>query len=256
MNFESQVSHPSEEAIEIVTRCAKLLSPDDHALSRWHNAFISNHKERIALDLDLTKEHIVKNSAVLEVGSVPLLFTAALSQCNYNVTGCDIAPERYATTIKKIGIDVVKCDIETEELPFDKNSFDAIIFNELFEHLRINPIFTLSEVLRIMKPGAILTLSSPNLRSLTGIINFLFRNRAFSCCGNMYAEYQKLEKLGHMGHVREYTTKEVIEFLQSVGFVVTKVIYKGRLKNKSQQFVIQLFPNLSPFVSYIATKPR
>jgi hypothetical protein len=31
------------------------------------------------------------------------------------------------------------CDIETQKLSFADDSFDAVVFNELFEHLRINP---------------------------------------------------------------------------------------------------------------------
>jgi len=255
MEFERQAFYPSEESLRTIEDCANKLAPEDEDLSEWHNSYIKYHKLRVALDLDIAKEEVTQNANVLEFGSIPLLFTAALSQSNYNVTGCDIAPERYAETLDKIEINVVKCNIETEKLPFDDNSFDAIVFNELFEHLRINPIFTLTEVLRIMKPGATMMLSSPNLRSIAGITNFIFRNRAYSCSGNTYAEYQKLEKLGHMGHVREYTTKEVTEFLENVGFTVTKIIYRGRFKTRLRQMIIKIFPSLSPFVSYIATKP-
>ena len=255
MNFERQTFCPSEESLKTVQNSANTLTPEDPSLLGWHNSYVSHSKLRLALDLDIVKELVALDSNVLECGSVPLVFTSALFQSNYNVTGCDIAPDRYESTIKKIGLNVVKCNIETERLPFDDNSFDAIVFNELFEHLRINPIFTLSEVLRVMKPGAILMLSSPNLRSLAGIINFLVRNKAYSCSANTYAQYQKLEKLGHMGHVREYTTKEVNEFLEQVGFTVTKIIYRGRFKTTLRQLIIRFFPNLSPFVSYIAKKP-
>jgi len=255
MNFESQSFFPSEKSLKTIEDCAKSLSPERNNLSEWHDSYVSNHKLRIALDLDIAKEKVTQGSSILEFGSVPLLFTTALSASNYNVTGIDVAPERYKSTIDKIGIEVIKCDIETETLPFADNSFDAVVFNELFEHLRINPVFTLSEVLRIMKPGGTMMLSSPNLRSLNGVFNFLVRNRAYSCSGNTYAEYQKLEKLGHMGHVREYTTKEVIEFLENSGFIVTEVIYRGRFGSNLKQIVAKLFPSLRPFASYVAKKP-
>lgn len=186
---------------------------------------------------------------------MPLLLTAALSASDYAVTGVDIAPERYRAAIGRMGITVIKCDIEKETLPFDDDAFDAVVFNELFEHLRINPVFTLSEVRRVMKPGGIMMLSSPNLRSLDGIRNFIFRNRAYSCAGNLYAEYRKLETLGHMGHVREYTTTEVIDFLTNVGFEVTKVIYRGRFNSIAKRLLAASIPSLRPFVSYVSTKP-
>lgn len=253
MIYMREAFYPSQESLKTIDDCAKEIAPADPVLSKWHNTYLLNHKSRIASDLDIAKDYVIKSSRILECGSVPLIFTTALSHCNFNVTGCDIAPERYADTIDKVGLSIVKCDIETEQLPFEDGTFDAVVFNELFEHLRINPIFTLLEVRRIMKPGAILMLSSPNLRSLAGIINFLLKNKAYSCSGNTYVEYLKLERLGHMGHVREYTTTEVIEFLENIGFKVTTVIYRGRFNRRLRQIIIRAFPSLSPFVSYIAT---
>jgi SAM-dependent methyltransferase len=255
MKSEREAFFASAESLKTIDAQASLLCPEEPTLLTWHNSYVSTHRGRLALDLDIVKGQVGQNANILEFGSIPLLFTVALSRSNYKVTGCDIAPERYASTISKIGIDVVKCNIEVEKLPFQDNSFDAVVFNELFEHLRINPIFTLSEVFRIMKPKASLILSSPNLRSLNGIYNFLIRNKAHSCCGDIYTEYQKLEKLGHMGHVREYTTREVIEFLENIGFLVTKVIYRGQY-NSFGKLIIRSLPSLSPYVSYIAYKPE
>lgn len=246
---------PSASALQTIDECARALAPQSTELSAWHQSYLSNHRLRIAHDLDIITDAIPKSKSVVEFGSIPLVLTAALKSCGYQVTGCDIAPERYASTVAAMGLNVVKCNIETQELPFADKSFDAVIFNELFEHLRINPVFTLTEVLRIMKPNGILTLSTPNLRSLEGIRNFLLRDRAYSCTSSIYDEYKKLETIGHMGHVREYTRTEVVEFLQTVGFEVTAIVYRGDYRNPLKRTLIGLMPGLSPFVSYIATKP-
>jgi SAM-dependent methyltransferase len=238
----------------LVEECAVQLAPDTQSLATWHRTYVSNHATRLAFDLDIAREFAAQRGRVLEAGSIPLLFTAAMSRCGYDITGCDIAPERYSSAIHRLGLKVVKCNIETDPLPFDGNSFEAIVFNEIFEHLRINPIFTMTEVLRVMKPGAILMLSSPNLRSLDGIVNFLFRNECYSCCSDPYDEYHKLQDLGHMGHVREYTTKEVTHFLEKVGFRVTNIVYRGWLNSRMKRSVTRLVPSLRPFVSYIACK--
>jgi len=92
---ERQAFSPSAESLKTIEDCADDLSPKEQALSEWHNTYVSNHKERIALDLDLTKEQVKQKAKVLEIGSIPLLFTTALSRSNYDVTGCDIAPDRY-----------------------------------------------------------------------------------------------------------------------------------------------------------------
>jgi hypothetical protein len=39
-------------------------------------------------------------------------------------------------------------------------------------------------------------------------------------------EFGKLRRLGHMGHVREYSAREVVRFVQACGFVVQSVDYR------------------------------
>lgn len=247
--------NPSASALRVIETCARELVPKDAALLSWHKDYLDNHKIRLAHDLDIIEREIPKSNRILEMGSIPLVLTAALKQYGYEVAGCDIAPERYSSAIQSTGLNVAKCNIETETLPFADNSFDAVVFNELFEHLRINPIFTLSEVLRIMKPNGILTLSTPNLKSLDGIRNFLLRDRAYSCSANLHAEYTKLATIGHMGHVREYTPTEIVEFLQTIGFEVTAIIYRGEYMRRWKRVLLNLIPRFSPFVSYVARKP-
>jgi SAM-dependent methyltransferase len=247
--------NPSASALRVIETCARELVPKDAALLAWHEDYLHNHKARLAHDLDIIDREIPRSNRILEFGSIPLVLTAALKQYGYEVVGCDIAPERYSSTIRSTGLNVTKCNIETETLPFADDSFDAVVFNELFEHLRINPIFTLSEVLRIMKPNGILTLSTPNLKSLDGIRNFLVNDRAYSCSANIHAEYSKLATIGHMGHVREYTPSEVVEFLQSLGFEVTAIIYRGDYARPWKRALLKLIPRFSPFVSYMAKKP-
>lgn len=243
-------------SLELVAASARDIVPDDPRLAEWHQIYVEHHSARIALDLDLVRAAVPAGASILEFGSIPLLLTGALARAGYDVRGTDIEPGRYATAILRLGITVAKCDVERERLPFDDAGFDVVIFNELFEHLRINPIFTMREALRVMKPGAGLLMSTPNLRSLAGIVNFLVRNKAHSCSGNVYAQYEKLEKIGHMGHVREYTTREVIEFLGHIGFEIDSIVWRGRFgPDLVDRLVLRVMPSMSPFVSYLARKP-
>lgn len=255
MQVTRQASTPTTDSLRAIEAVSRDLRPDDPRIADWHATYLSHHKHRLAQDLDIVSDNVTASGALLEVGSIPPLLTGALAQSGFTVTGCDIAPERYASAIAALGLEIAQCDIENEALPFAGDSFDAVVFNELFEHLRINPIFTLSEVLRVLKPGGTLLLSSPNLRSLYGIRNFLFRNRAYSCSGDIFGEYRKLEELGHMGHVREYTTTELSGFLERVGFAVTRLVFRGRYANGVARAVSRLVPGLSPFVTYVARKP-
>lgn len=247
---------PQKKNLVLIDNVISLIDADDTVLKEWALNYAHNHRLRIAFDIDLTLQHIPQGSKILDVGSIPPLLIAVLKNYDYDVQGLDISPERFQGMIKQIGLEVVKCDIETKNIPFADNSFDGVIFNEMFEHLRINPIFTLREILRVIKPEGTLLLSTPNLKSIRGFINYIFRNRAYSCAGNIFSEYQKLNTIGHMGHVREYTAKEVCEFLEKVGFCVKKVIYRGQwsIKGYKSRVLMQLISSFAPFMTIVAKK--
>ncbi len=251
---ESEPWHFPEPSFALLDRVAASVRPEDPALEEWCSKYCRTHRHRLAADLHIIDRHVEKGARVLEYGAIPLLMTGALKALEYQVSALDLAPERFAGAISILGLDVLRCDVETEAVPYAPDTFDAVLFNELFEHLRINPVFTLREVHRVLKPGGLLLLSTPNLRSLRGIRNLLLRNQGHAVSAGVYEQYEKLELLGHMGHVREYTTREVADFLHRIGFRVDKVIFRGGHGRGGVGIAERLAPSLRPFFSLVATK--
>ncbi|MEM7084653.1 MAG: class I SAM-dependent methyltransferase [Bacteroidota bacterium] len=229
--------------------------PDEEYLKEWYDNYSRNHLNRLSFDLQYLKNEFPQPEQiqVLELGSTPPVLTSAIKNEGYSITGLDVDPSRFQGCIDANDIYIVKGMISTTKLPFEDGVFDAIIMNEVFEHLNTNLIFVISEIVRIMKPGGKLFISTPNLKSMVGIRNFLLRGKSYSCCGELYEEYEKIEKYGHMGHVREYTPTEVILFLEKFNLKVEKLIYRGKFPLK-YRMVELLFPSLRPFFSVIATK--
>jgi hypothetical protein len=61
-----------------------------------------------------------------------------------------------------------------------------------------------------------------------------------------------------MGHVREYTSKEVTDFLQQIGFEIEGIIYRGSyfegwVWKLAQQFT-RIRPEFKPYFSIVARK--
>jgi SAM-dependent methyltransferase len=190
----------------------------------WHIDNLYNHEQRYLADLCLIEGWGVKGP-VLEVGSAPCHMTALLQLSGHTVVGVDGHPERVAVFIESAGLDIRRCDIERAALPFEDASFVGALLCETFEHLRIDPAFVLSEINRVLAPGAPLLLTTPNVYSLPSLARFLLGRSV----ADPLEEFGKLRSIGHMGHVREYSAREVTRFLQSSGLAVQSADYRHYL---------------------------
>ena len=87
------------------------------------------------------------------------------------VVGADVDREALAEA-EKLGIETVWADAD-EALPFEDDSFDAVVAGELLEHLRF-PDRTVADVRRVLRPGGLLIGSVPNTYRLKSRLRFLF----------------------------------------------------------------------------------
>jgi len=187
----------------------------------WHLNDLASHERRYLADLRLVAG-LAPSGAILEVGSAPCHMTALLKLAGYAPVGVDVDPDRVAGLVARLGLDVRRCDIERSPLPFDDGSFGCALLCETFEHLRIDPAFVLSEINRVLAPGAALVVTTPNVYSLPSLGRYLL-GRSIA---DPVDEFGKLRRLGHMGHLREYSAREVARFLRASGFALASVDYR------------------------------
>jgi len=190
-----------------------------------YSAYFVRHRARYASDastLGRVLDRSNSKSRVLEIGSYPGHFTAVLHVLGVPYVSVDIAPERLDLIRQRFPLDVRRCDIERHPLPFDDCSLSCVVCNEVFEHLRVDPLFALSEINRVLRPDGHLLLTTPNLYAVQQCVRFL-AGRGF---GNPLEEFNKLRTVGHMGHVREYSHREMRNFLEHAGFRVHELRYK------------------------------
>lgn len=84
--------------------------------------------------------------------------------------------EAAAAEARTVLSDVVVGNVETIDLPWQPASFDAMILSEVLEHL-IDPWSTLSKLGRVLRPGALVLASSPNIshwRVVRSLVNGKF----------------------------------------------------------------------------------
>jgi SAM-dependent methyltransferase len=203
------------------SRFLKIVDEVEAELRRTHRASPYFYLLRSNYVDDLMRiEGVHRGGVMLEIGGYPFYFSMCLQKLGVDLTTIDLAPQRAHELIRECSLRVVTCDIEREPLPFEDHSVATIAFCATFEHLRVDPIFALEEMRRVLRPDGVLYLTTPNLYRLGNIVSFaLGRGLAF----DPICEYGKLRSVGHMGHVREYTTSEVRRFLTSAGFATVQV---------------------------------
>ncbi len=244
---------PQSEIVSAVNQLEIELQNFDFDLKEWSLNYFQSHRNRYIHELS-NLVSLYSNSHILEIGSSPLHMTILMKKSGMNVTGIDIAPERLSELLDKYDLEVLKCDIEKQHLPFGDGIFDLVILTEVFEHLRIDPIFTIGEICRTLKPGGKLLLSTPNLYSYFNRVNYL-KGRAFD---DPYNEFGKLHSIGHMGHVRLYAAHQLKNFLLKTGFTEVEISFQVFSKIKGKLAFVntlyKLFPHLMPFIYALATK--
>jgi SAM-dependent methyltransferase len=119
--------------------------------------------------IPLFVEAIGRGKRVLDLGCRAGALTRHFLDGN-SVVGLDVD----AAALEKaraLGIEPVQANVE-ERLPFDGESFDAVIAGELFEHLQF-PDALVAEIRRVLRPGGVLVGSVPNAFRVQSRVRFL-----------------------------------------------------------------------------------
>lgn len=132
--------------------------------------WIKNFAELRTRDLSLFAMGDINGKTVLDVGCGRGMYMKTFFKLGASVAGQDIVAD-YANDakamFKKIG---APADIQigsAEKLHFDGMTFDVVFSGDVFEHISYNQKkASLSEIYRVLKPGGIVTLKTPNLSYL------------------------------------------------------------------------------------------
>ena len=136
----------------------------------------------------------------------------------------------------------------TGELAEDQ--YDLVCFNEVVEHLAGNLLTALERVSKLVSQNGHLLVTTPNLRSLSGLVSLLVYSSGLASKPKESVKMQfdrKSSDYGYYGHVREYTSREVIELVESMGFVLVKKRFQPNyLKNSRLMRIVGAVEYLTP----------
>jgi SAM-dependent methyltransferase len=198
----------------------------DHIFHKRSGPQSKWHWQKFEVIRDLLYQSVPAGSSLLDIACGPGTFLGLLND-SVQATGVDIAApqiayatQHYAAPRKQFQL------IAPGPLPFPDNSFDAVTSIELIEHLTPDLVSTvLSEARRVLKPGGILILSTPNYHSGWPVLEALL-NRLSALS---YADQ----------HINKFHRSRLEQALQQVGFAPAKIH-------------VQPYQGLAPFGAFLS----
>ena len=107
--------------------------------------------------------------------------------------------------------DIVLLNVEEDNFPFADDSFDVVLLCEVIEHLLMDPVAVLREIHRVLKPGGIFVVTTPNVSRLDNVAAMIDGR-------NIYDPYSGFGPYGR--HNREYSLHDLCRLLAFAGFEV------------------------------------
>ncbi|MCG2694407.1 class I SAM-dependent methyltransferase [Candidatus Parcubacteria bacterium] len=190
-----------------------------------------------------------ENKKILEVGSGLGIVVHALNLLGANTSGID----KYI--LEEWGIEGVKelwqkfgIDIKVEsffECILEEEGYDAIISENVIEHLKYNQKKFLEKIYTALKPGGIMILSTPNLVTFLKQARFLFGKSVYWDFDDFFLNGQPY------GHCREFTANELKRMADVIGFKDAEVEAHNTYFKKKWMFNFKKFPR---FLSWLLSE--
>lgn len=105
-------------------------------------------------------------------------------------------------------------NLEEEIIPAESESYDVVLCFEVLEHLEKDPMFMMSEINRVLKPGGKLFLTTPNCTSGRNVYKIM----------KGYAPQFFMKYTGGLyKHNFEYAPGQLAQLLESSGFEIARL---------------------------------
>lgn len=170
----------------------------------------------------LLSEYFKKTGRLLELGCGRGDHLKIFAQLGFDVAGIDMSPR--SPELSK-GFDIKTANLETDTLPFPKNSFDFVFSKSVIEHMR-EPSRLMSEAFDALRPGGIAVIMTPSW--------------AHTYWGPFYIDHT---------HVTPFTARSLEDALNIAGFINVHVEHFHQLP------FLWRFPLLKPVIKLLSFMP-
>lgn len=172
-------------------------------------------------------KHLGDRASILDAGCGIGVFLLSMKHLGHSCTALDFEDSNVSLAPEYLGqFPFFECNLETDKLPFDNESFDVIVCSQVFEHFTLSHLPPVIEMRRVLKKGGMLFIDVPNVAC--------FRNRLRLLKGkNITWDYEKhyldaepiITDSGTFfphRHNREFTLAELVLLLKRANFSKTE----------------------------------
>jgi SAM-dependent methyltransferase len=243
---------------------------DFYDADKWSIQEDRELEDREVKSISLIREKMVreKDIRILDVGCGNGFFLGRLKESlnskSVHYSGVDYS--KYVIRKAKRAhpdMDFKTCNLE-ESIPLASESFDVVFCGEVIEHI-YNPDYAIEECARVLKPGGILVLTTPNLNTWYNRILFMlgiqpiFYETSLKSAKNGAGPLKRLKGQDvPVGHIRLFNRAALSDIVTSAGLDVIE--FRGAIFHALPapvQAIDKLFtirPNLASNLIVVARK--
>jgi SAM-dependent methyltransferase len=196
------------------------------------------HRVRNALCAEIISRRLERGK-VLDVGAGRGGLSHRLLELGYDVTAVDVDP----SVCEHPDVIVQPCNIMAG-LPFDDESFDLVAMTEVIEHVE-DPFRAVRECNRVLKPGGLLLLTTPNYGQIEERLGYL---TAGTLPGALECRLLPPRPGRAHGHVAPFSIMRLKYLLSSNGF---QMVYLTTCIPKRRSWILAPLAGVVWLIAYV-----
>jgi SAM-dependent methyltransferase len=160
------------------------------------------------------------SGTLLDIGTGKGIIPHAVHLIGHTVISVDYPVSGGTAAVKRLtelGVRGVYAQVGVDPLPLSAESIDVAFAGDVIEHLHNSPKPFLAELVRVLKPGGMLMLTTPNATRLLVRVKLALGYSNWPPIEEFYDEEVNIH------HHKEYTALELVRTLSRAGFQDTSV---------------------------------